>query len=84
MMRYERNMARWLESQGYDVTYVSNLDMHHDGTILRQHKTFLSVGHDEYWSLEMRNGVEASARRRHQSRILLRQQRVLASAIRAV
>ena len=28
MLLYERNMSRWLESQGYDVTYVSNVDIH--------------------------------------------------------
>jgi len=58
MTRYERNMLRWLESQGYDVTYVSTLDTHLNSALLLQHKAYLSVGHDEYWSLEMRNGVE--------------------------
>jgi hypothetical protein len=55
---YERNMARWLESQGYDVTYVTNLDVQSNPSALLQHKAFLSVGHDEYWSLEERNAVE--------------------------
>ncbi|MES2352821.1 MAG: DUF4082 domain-containing protein [Pseudomonadota bacterium] len=55
---YEYNMIRWLESQGYDVTYVTNLDVHQNASLLRQHKAFLSVGHDEYWSKEMRDGVE--------------------------
>ena len=55
---YERNMARWLESQSYDVSYVSNLDVHTNPNALLQHKAFLSVGHDEYWSLEMRNAIE--------------------------
>jgi hypothetical protein len=58
MLRYERNMARWLESQGYDVSYVTNVDVHLNPSLLLQHKTFLSVGHDEYWSLEQRNAVE--------------------------
>ena len=51
-------MARWLESQGYDVSYVTNLDVHSNPNLLSQHKVFLSVGHDEYWSLEERNNVE--------------------------
>ncbi|MEO8631146.1 MAG: N,N-dimethylformamidase beta subunit family domain-containing protein, partial [Betaproteobacteria bacterium] len=58
MVRYERNMARWLESQSYDVTYISTVDTHANPATLLQHKTYLSVGHDEYWSLEMRNAVE--------------------------
>jgi Domain of unknown function (DUF4082)/Bacterial Ig-like domain (group 1) len=55
---HERNMVRWLESQSYDVTYLTNMDVHTTPALLLQHKTFLSVGHDEYWSLEMRNAVE--------------------------
>ena len=39
---------------------VSSLDVHLNPSMLFQHKTYLSVGHDEYWSLEMRNGVEAA------------------------
>ena len=58
MLLHERNMARWLESQGYDVAYVSNVDIHGNPALLLQHKLYLSVGHDEYWSLEMRDGVE--------------------------
>jgi hypothetical protein len=58
MTRYERNMARWLEGQGYDVTYISTVDTHTTPALLSQHKAYLSVGHDEYWSLEMRNNVE--------------------------
>ena len=60
VMRYEYNMIRWLESQGYDVTYVTNLDVHENPASLLQHKVFLSVGHDEYWSREIRDGVEGA------------------------
>lgn len=58
LLRWERNMVRWMESQGYDISYVTNLDVHTNPQLLRQHKVFLSVGHDEYWSMEERNGVE--------------------------
>jgi len=58
LLRWERNMVRWMESQGYDISYVTNLDVHTNPKLLRQHKVFLSVGHDEYWSMEQRNGVE--------------------------
>jgi len=60
VLRYEYNMIRWLESQGYDVAYVTNLDVHENPASLLQHKVFLSVGHDEYWSAEIRDGVEAA------------------------
>lgn len=58
LLRWEYNMVRWLESQSYNVYYVTNLDIHTKPQILQQHKVFLSVGHDEYWSLEQRNAVE--------------------------
>ncbi|MBX7072309.1 MAG: hypothetical protein K1X71_04110 [Pirellulales bacterium] len=50
---WEFPVAFWLEANGYDVTYISNTDTHADPAGLRRAKTFLSVGHDEYWSLEM-------------------------------
>ncbi len=60
--RAEYPMVRWLESQGYWVTYSTDLDTHRSGTpghvnALLQHRVFLSVGHDEYWSAEMRAAV---------------------------
>ena len=59
-LTWEYNMARWLESQGYDVSYYTNLDVHTDPLQLYSQKTFLSTGHDEYWSMEMRNTIEQS------------------------
>ena len=53
-------MTFWLEQQGYDVTYCSNLDLHFDPDILTLTKVFLSVGHDEYWTREMfENAIRA-------------------------
>ena len=60
MLRWERNMVRWMESQGYDVSYVTNLDVSATPGVLSRHKTFLSVGHDEYWSMEERNAVQGA------------------------
>ena len=59
----EFGMLRWLEHQGYDVTYITDVDTHEDvGRLLRaggllRSKAFLSVGHDEYWSEEMKSHV---------------------------
>jgi hypothetical protein len=57
---WEFPLAYWMESQGYDVTYISNLDTHRDPAGLRRARGFLSVGHDEYWTLEMFRHVEAA------------------------
>ncbi|HEX3449814.1 MAG TPA: N,N-dimethylformamidase beta subunit family domain-containing protein [Isosphaeraceae bacterium] len=50
---WEFPLAYWLEQQGYDVSYISNLDTHSDPASLLRAKGWLSVGHDEYWSLSM-------------------------------
>ncbi len=57
----EYPMVRWLESNGYDVSYLSGLDVDRGpASLLEQHKVFLSVGHDEYWSGSQRANVEAA------------------------
>ena len=50
---WEFPLAYWMEQHGYDVTYISNLDTHFDPDGLSRCKGWLSVGHDEYWSLAM-------------------------------
>jgi hypothetical protein len=57
---WEYNMVRWLEKEGYDVTYATNIDTHFNSRLLLSHKAFLSVGHDEYWSRDMRENIEAA------------------------
>jgi hypothetical protein len=60
MLTWEYNMTRWLESQGYDVSYYTNLDVSINPFQLYSQKIFLSVGHDEYWSMEQRNNIQQS------------------------
>jgi hypothetical protein len=50
---WEYPLAYWMEEQGYDVSYVSNLDTHADGPGMLRAKAWISSGHDEYWSREM-------------------------------
>lgn len=59
---WEFPLVFWMESLGYDVTYISNLDTHRDAAGLRRGKGFLSVGHDEYWTIEMFENVRAAIR----------------------
>ncbi len=57
---WEFPLAFWMEREGYDVTYLSNIDTHADPAGLRRGRVFLSVGHDEYWSLEMFQNIKAA------------------------
>jgi hypothetical protein len=54
----EYPMIRWLEANGYDVAYCAGVDTDRSGGNLLNHKLFLSVGHDEYWSAQQRTNVE--------------------------
>jgi hypothetical protein len=56
----EYPMVRWLEANGYDVSYISSIDADRNSSLLLQHKALLSVGHDEYWSPNMRSGFETA------------------------
>ena len=53
-------MIRFLEANGYDLSYESGLDSERNGALIKNHKVFLSVGHDEYWSGGQRTNVEAA------------------------
>jgi hypothetical protein len=53
----EYSMVRWLEREGYDVTYITDVDAHENVGRLLRGKGLLCVGHDEYWSEAMRANV---------------------------
>ena len=56
----EYPMVRWLERNGYDMSYTTGVDADALPAELLEHETFLSVGHDEYWSGTQRANVEAA------------------------
>jgi len=55
---WEFYFIRWLEQSGYDVKYSTDVDTHENSERLLQSKAFLSVGHNEYWSKPMYDGVQ--------------------------
>lgn len=56
----EYPLVRFLERNGYDLSYIAGVDTDRAGGLLTNHRTFLSVGHDEYWSKGQRANVEAA------------------------
>jgi hypothetical protein len=58
LRRWEYNAVRFLEREGYDVRYVTDVDTHDRG--VGDAQVFLSVGHDEYWSWQMRSALDAA------------------------
>ena len=57
---WEFPLSYWIEQQGYDVSYISNIDTHVDGLGLQRAQGFISVGHDEYWTREMYENASAA------------------------
>ncbi len=53
----EYPMVRFLERNGYDVSYFTNVDADRNGAEILEHELFISVGHDEYWSRGHRDNV---------------------------
>ncbi|SDS49851.1 DUF4082 domain-containing protein [Microlunatus soli] len=53
-------LVRFLERNGYDVSYCGGVDVHQDGTLLLNHKIFISSGHDEYVSGPQRSHVTSA------------------------
>jgi hypothetical protein len=56
----EYPMVRWLESNGYDVSYFTAVDLVRSPNLPKNHKVLLTSGHDEYWSSEMRAATLAA------------------------
>jgi hypothetical protein len=46
-----------MEELGLDVTYWTDVDLHVHPERLLEHRCLMSLGHDEYWSLQMRDGA---------------------------
>ena len=61
-MYAEYPMIRFLERNGYDVSYTSGVDVSQPGyaPVIEQHKIFMDAGHDEYWSAQQRANVTAA------------------------
>jgi hypothetical protein len=59
---FEYPLAYFLEQHGYDVTYCSNSDCL-DASQITRSKTFISVGHDEYWDVPQYHATKAAIER---------------------
>ncbi len=56
LRRWEYNAVRFLERNEYEVRYVTDVDTHERG--VAGARVFLSIGHDEYWSWQMRSALD--------------------------
>ena len=56
---FERPFALWCEAQGIGVDYLTQHDLHRDPDALKGYSRAVIVGHDEYWTWQMRDHLEA-------------------------
>lgn len=54
---YEYNLLRWMEQQGYNLSYITDIDTDLYPALLLHHPLILIAGHDEYWSTTMREHI---------------------------
>ena|GEM_PF-2258482 len=56
---WDVQLIRFLEREGYDVVYTTDLDTDRDPWRLLGHPLLMTSGHDEYWSAAMRDAFDA-------------------------
>ncbi len=56
---YERPFAVWAELAGYEFDFLTQHDLHAEADCLDGYACAAIVGHDEYWTWEMRDRVDA-------------------------
>jgi hypothetical protein len=59
-MWWEIQLVRFLEREGDDVSYQTDVDTDHYPRTLLHHRLAMVAGHDEYWSMGMRNAFDAA------------------------
>ena len=56
---FERPFALWCDAQGIALDYATQHDLHRDPGLLDGYARAVIVGHDEYWTWEMRDHLDA-------------------------
>jgi len=56
---FERPFALWCEAEGISLDFTTQHDLHRDAAALDGYGRVAIVGHDEYWTWEMRDHLDA-------------------------
>lgn len=57
--QYDRHFLVWAENEGYSLDIITQTDLHYRPELLDAYPCAVIVGHDEYWTREMRLAIEA-------------------------
>lgn len=63
VLLWEYPMIRFLERNGYKVTYATSSDINSHPDLLQKFKGIIVTGHDEYWTKAMFDGYEQAVAR---------------------
>lgn len=61
--QFDRHFAVWAEREGYEFDVITQTDLNYRPDIICDYNCLVTVGHDEYWSWEMRKTVETFVKR---------------------
>lgn len=56
-LNLEYPAVRFAEEHGLDVTYVTDIDLSQNPSLLEHHKALISLGHNEFWTASERNAL---------------------------
>jgi hypothetical protein len=59
LVRPERLAAAWLEREGYAYECITDVELDREPDLLGRFAALMIVGHNEYWSQNMRDGIGA-------------------------
>jgi N,N-dimethylformamidase beta subunit-like, C-terminal len=59
-LQWDVGLLRFLEREGYDVSYTTDVDTDRNPRELRRHRLVISAGQDEFWSKRTRDAFEAA------------------------
>ncbi|MGI9308031.1 MAG: N,N-dimethylformamidase beta subunit family domain-containing protein, partial [Gammaproteobacteria bacterium] len=63
MIDREVMLSGWLDYMNIAAEYASSIDLQTNPDLLEPYSTLIIIGHSEYWSLEMRNRLDAFVER---------------------
>ncbi|MBN9550684.1 MAG: hypothetical protein J0H31_17890, partial [Alphaproteobacteria bacterium] len=61
--QFDRHFVLWAEKEGYELDMITQTDLHYRPELLDAYPCVTIVGHDEYWTREMRLAIEAYVER---------------------
>jgi hypothetical protein len=57
-LSYAIHLVRWMEMEGYDVSYIVNTDMDRDPDLIANYELAICAGHSEFWSVRQFKSFE--------------------------